>query len=100
LLALSSEKGKTNGNDNDKNNPTDSQGLTGHSISVGVALSDRLRLDLCPYANHMAEDAAETTGRLLVAYVGVHFQLGSLGCRRGNKPSKANASQLNRLDIS
>src|SRR5882762_8086481 len=33
LLALSSEKGKTNGNDNDKNNPTDSQGLTGHSIS-------------------------------------------------------------------
>jgi hypothetical protein len=35
LLALSSEKGKTNDNDNDKNNPTDSQGLTGHSISVG-----------------------------------------------------------------
>jgi hypothetical protein len=35
LLALSSEKGKTNDNDNDndKNNPTDSQGLTGHSIS-------------------------------------------------------------------
>jgi hypothetical protein len=25
LLALSSEKGKTNGNDNDKNNPTDSR---------------------------------------------------------------------------
>jgi hypothetical protein len=33
LLALSSEKGQTNGND--KNNPTGSQGLTGHSISEG-----------------------------------------------------------------
>jgi len=31
LLALPSKNGK--GNNNDKNNPTDAQGLTGHSIS-------------------------------------------------------------------
>jgi hypothetical protein len=36
LLALSSKNGKNN--DNDKNNPTDSQGLTGHSIAGGVDL--------------------------------------------------------------
>jgi len=34
LLALSSTNGKSN--DNDKINPTDSQGLTGYSISVDV----------------------------------------------------------------
>jgi hypothetical protein len=34
LLALSSNNGKSN--DNDQNNPTVVQRLTGHSISVGV----------------------------------------------------------------
>ncbi len=37
LLALSSTNGKSN--DNDKINPTDSQGLTGYSISDDLLLS-------------------------------------------------------------
>ena len=35
LLALSSTNGKSNDNDKNKISPTDTQGLTGHSISDG-----------------------------------------------------------------
>jgi len=39
LLALPSKNGK--GNNNDKNNPTDAQGLTGHSISDLYSKTDQ-----------------------------------------------------------
>jgi len=44
LLALSSTNGKSN--DNDKINPTDSQGLTGYSISDVMVIADEVDLQL------------------------------------------------------
>jgi hypothetical protein len=70
LLALSSINGQCN--DNSKNNPTDAQGLTGHSISVLWFRWSRGRLRVMAMVKYLANTPTCTFGDLACSLGGAN----------------------------